>query len=276
MRRCLFLLPLLFFLLGACGGVSPQEQIAILGHGVTQTGFPAVPASAETFSNLENTAGWTQCDSSGCSGSVGTGTYSLSQGSSCPLGSSCMEITASPTGNGEYNVLSYLNVGCGSLTGGCTFTGTQHFILDEYIYFVAGSALQGIEIDPDDFDGTVAYEPSIQCSSTTNTWRVWNEGATSHGWNDTGYSCATFLSGTSTAHHIQLYGDWNRTAGSYTFITLYIDGSPVFQNQSITWFPGSFAGTAKFNVQCQLDLKGTTTGAVNEYFYHINFSHWAG
>lgn len=39
---------------------------------------------------------------------------------------------------------------------------------------------------------------------------------------------------------------------------------------------GAFAGTAKFNVQFQLDLVGSTTTAVTEYFLNIDLWHWVG
>lgn len=210
------LLAAIALLMVSCG----YAQMPGPSLGIPSQVFPSPAAGAEEFANLEGSSyTWTQCDTSGCSGSVGTGTHSLTQSVTCPLGSNCLEVTATPTGNGEYNVLSYLGVGCGSLTGGCAFTGTEHFILDEDEYFVASSGtLTAIEIDPDDFDGTDVYEPSIQADSGTGHWRMWDESSGS--WKDTGYSCTAFLAASSTSHHIQMYGEWDRASGTYTLIDL--------------------------------------------------------
>ena len=271
----------------ACSQVTISGPVSLTGAVSTTTGFPSPPAGAEHFANLQSSSyTWSQTDTSaagsqaGCTTGVGTITYGVASPS---LSGASLEVTHPNTSGYYCNMLSYLKLGCGTLTGGCQPTGLRYFIEDFYVYFPSSNTgiMQQYEYDPDLFDGTDRYfasfrasTVSVDCLSTgTECWGLWNTAG--NAWVKTNVDASSFIAATNTWHHMQIYGYWDRATNSYTYIDIYVDGSPVFQNINQTYTDLGDTTTNTLQMEFQLD-GNQTAGTVTEYLDNANFYDWNG
>jgi hypothetical protein len=252
--------------------------------------LPTPPEDAYTYVKMQTPAGdgsWDVCDSSGCSGSSGTGSGTLVLNASVddsvlPESLSGASMLETSTGSGV-NTLGYRNLGCP--TTDCE--GLSNFLDDFWLYIPTGDAgqLRALEFDPDVFNGVDWYKMSMQCDSATGDWQFWNEvtghwiprDATSQDPTAPKIACAMTTAQdqwkTGAWHHYQLFGEMDQSAGTYTYETLVLDGVTVYDDLGLTCYPKADTEGTTLNIQQQIDNE-TPASASSIYYDNYNFTAW--
>jgi hypothetical protein len=185
------------------------------------TGLPTPPASAKTFSNINQvSSGWVPCGDPACAGGSGSGNYwqAFFQSSPSMTGSS-MEIYR----DGVWaNALWHHKQGA--------INSATNFLWDFYFQVDQASLTHGqaLEYDVFQFVGGYNYMIGTECDYGHALWDTWNE-ATGH-WVHTTIPCPKLAPG--TWHHIQWYMTTNHANHTYTYKTFVIDGKVYNVNQT--------------------------------------------
>lgn len=249
--------------------------------------LPTPPAGAIYLSNLQSSTGggygtWTQCNTNACSGSSAdaTGTNSVTFGITSPsLSGDAMEIEqacsncASPN-NYVFNTLTYLHLGCLTISGGCNRSLNTNFLEDFYLYIPTGNAgVQAWEYDPDLFDGTNQYLASQQCTESSGMWSFWDEA--NGAWRQSSYPCPLYNSGDlGEWHHYQIAGYFDQVNETYTYTSFVLDGQTVYANLGQSFGAAPVSGS-DYNVQFQIGSStGVGTGANIEYIDELQEWLW--
>ncbi len=282
---------LLCYSLAGCGqslgpGISLGSNVSV---GTVPSLFPTPPAGASQFTDAQsNTAlpgSWTICQGS-CTGAVSTtGNGTVTTGNTdISLSGSSVKITdtqlANSTGSNApgWDVLAYRKFGC-SLMPGATCVGKWTMYEDMWIYNVSTTNLTANEIDPDLYDGTRKYFPSMQCrliGTGAGYWFEWSSAADA--WQPTTYPCTASTVAAGSWHHVQLLVTIDTTAQTYTYITFAFDGAAVFKNASDTFNSAPLVGTPSVDVEFEVDNNGNAPGdpgfTNTEYGDKINLWVW--
>jgi hypothetical protein len=209
--------------------------------------LPTPPSSALVFSNIEqNTNNWASCNTPGCAGGSGAGTYWQAFNQSAPaMDGNSMELFQDGVWS---NALWYHKVGAND--------SATNFLFDFYVQLDSAStnAAQALEYDAFQFVGGYNYMIGTECSYGAKVWDTWDE-ASGH-WLHTTIPCAKFSTG--TWHHIQWYMTTDHSAHTYTYKTLVVDGVAYTLNQTQ---PAKYLGWGdNTGVQWQLDVNASGNG----------------
>ena len=249
---------------GAYGSVSDNITVTTGGsggggNGTGGNGLPTPPPGAIVFNKIEQRGNWTWCNSPGCAGGDGNGSYWMAQNQSQPsLDGSSAEFFNSGVWD---NALWIQKLGAND--------GVHNFLWDFYFYVDSNSqtAAQALEFDAFQFVGGYNYMIGSQCDYGHGMWDTWDE-ASGH-WVQTSISCPKFAP--NTWHHIQWYETTNTSTHKYTYVTLVVDG---------TSHPVNWTGNAKnlnwgdnLGVQWQLDVNATGEG-YHEWIDNAKLTIW--
>ena len=210
---------------GAYGSVS--EEITVTssggGGGGGGNGLPTPPSSAIWFYNIDDRGSWVGCNSPGCSGGSGDGSYWMARNQNPPSrdGASSEFYNSGPWENS----LWFQKLGAND--------GVHNFLWDFYFQVDDNSQkdAQALEFDAFQFVKGYNYMIGTECNLRGGgVWDTWNE-ATGH-WIHTSIPCTSFSP--NTWHHIQWYMTTNTGNHTYTYVTLVVDGKsyPVNVTQS--------------------------------------------
>jgi len=209
--------------------------------------LPTPPATAKVFSNIEQTTtGWASCNTPGCAGGSGAGTYWQAFNQTTPaMDGQSMEIFQSGVWS---DALWYHKVGANN--------AATNFLWDFYVQLDTASvnAAQALEYDAFQFVGGYNYMIGTECNYAAGVWDTWNESTGQ--WLHTTVPCKKFSTG--AWHHIQWYMTNDHSAHTYTYKTLVVDGVAYTFNQTQ---PAKYVGWADdTGVQWQLDVNASGTG----------------
>jgi hypothetical protein len=198
------------------------------------------------YTNIDQRGGWGYCNTLGCSGGSGNGTYWMAQNQSAPsLDGNSMEIY----NDGIWSdALWWQKMGKNN-------TATN-FLWDFYAQVDNASvgAVQALEYDAFQFIGGYNYMMGTQCNVAAKVWDVWDE-LNGH-WIHTSIPCTKF--DPNVWHHIQLYTTRDPNSHNYTFVTLVVDGTSYSINRT---YSALYLGWGDdVGVQYQLDVNATGTG----------------
>lgn len=130
--------------------------------------------------------------------------------------------------------------------------------------------LQALEFDPDLYDGSYEYFLSVQCDSATGDWRMWDMSTGQWQTPTTPRPCGV-LTQTNQWHTLAIYGTFNQANQTYTYQTLVVDGSPIFQNLGQSYPAKALTATPSFIVEHQIDNSPTATSNI---VYYDNTNVW--
>ncbi|HTV66306.1 MAG TPA: hypothetical protein VMD98_11915 [Bryocella sp.] len=222
------------------------------------TGLPTPPPGALVFNQIEQMPGWGSCNAPSCAGGSGQGTYWMAQDQSQPsLSGASTEIYNSGV---NADALFYIKLGA---------ENTSNLLWDFY-FQVDNNALQAaqaLEFDSFQFINGYNYMIGSQCNVAGGVWDIWDE---LHGhWISAGIPCHGFTP--NIWHHIQWYVTTNKTAQTYHYVTLVVDGVPhpinqTYSSKYLNW--GNNLG-----VQYQLDVNSTGEG-YHEWFDDVKLTVW--
>jgi len=208
--------------------------------------LPTPPASAQVFPEVEQRAGWQACNSPGCAGGSGTGSYWHAQNQTVPsLSGSSLEIYNSGIGA---DTLWWQKLGANN--------SATNFLWDFYAQVDGTSvtAAQALEYDSFQFVGGYNYMFGSQCNLAAGKWDVWDE--LNGRWVHTTIPCKQF--DPDVWHHIQWYVQRIDGTQNYTFVTLVVDGVAYAVNQT---YSAKYVGWKDdLGVQYQLDVNATGAG----------------
>jgi hypothetical protein len=223
------------------------------------SGLPTPPSTAVVFTQIEQLSGWNSCDNAACAGGSGTGAYWMTQNQTSPsLTGSSMELFNS---GAWANALWWQKMGAQD--------SASNFVWDFYVQVDESSvsAAQALEFDSFQFYGGYNYMFGSQCDFGNGKWDVWDEA--NGRWLPTTVACKSFEPG--TWHHIQWYITDNKSARTYTFMTLVVDGVPYVLN--LTYGAKNVGWSDEVGVQYQLDVNATGNG-YHEWVDDSNLTVW--
>jgi hypothetical protein len=146
--------------------------------------------------------------------------------------------------------------------------------MDRWYLVPVSTGLQALEFDPDVYDGTYEEFMSYQfryAGEGAGYIYLWNMAANS--WEATTYPYTAAMQSTGIWHHLQSYTTVDQAAHTYTYETLVIDGTLIFQNLGLTYSGSPYKSVPNFNVQQQVD--GNTLPGTNTVFHdNINITVW--
>lgn len=171
---------------------SGPQGTAIASCNNGSTGWPAPPATATSYENLQD-GSWTlvygrdsngnaltgsSCDWSDNPDEAGTESESAVQtpslsGNSLDISDGIGNCTPPLNqSNAEWNVLNYQDL-CGGSTGtDCPSTAPSNYEFQVSFYVPPGVEYQALEFDPDITFGGNTYWASLQCDSASGDWRI--------------------------------------------------------------------------------------------------------
>src|SRR5579875_1028664 len=151
---------------GAYGSV--YEQITVNGSG-GGNGLPTPPPWAQWFYNIDDRSGWDSCNSPGCAGGSGNGSYWMAQNPSYPSrdGASTEFFNSGVWAN----ALWWQKLGPND--------GVHNFLYDLYVWVDDSSqnATQALEYDVFQFVGGYNYMIGTQCDYGYGVWDTWDAAA---------------------------------------------------------------------------------------------------
>ncbi|HVP63355.1 MAG TPA: hypothetical protein VMT82_00580 [candidate division Zixibacteria bacterium] len=222
--------------------------------------LPTPPSTAHVFTNIDQmTTGWASCNSAGCAGGAGGGSYWQAFNQTTPsLDGRSMEIYH----DGRWsNVLFYKKLGA--------INTATNFLWDFWVRLDSASLTnaQALEYDAFQFLNGYNYMIGTECNYGAGVWDTWNE-YTGH-WIHTSIPCKKFAA--NTWHHIQWYMTTNHTNHTYTYKTLVVDGHAYYLNQ--TQPAKNLGWAANTGVQWQLDVNASG-GGYHEWVDQAKVSIW--
>lgn len=221
--------------------------------------LPTPPAQAITFSNLQDSSGWSSCNDPGCSGGSGAGVYTMAQDQATPsLSGSSMELDNS----GAWGDALWWNK-LGPHPDASNFLWNFDFQVDD----ASLTAAQALEFDQFQFLAGYNYMMGTECNYATGFWDLW-DGAAGH-WRRTEVPCLQFQPG--VWHHITLFAQRAPADSTYTFVTLSVDGISYALNQSYSAKNVGWDG--QIGVQYQLDVNGSGQ-AYQEWVDNATLTVW--
>ena len=237
------------------------ENITVTcGGGGGGNGLPTPPSWATVFNQIEERGNWHTCNSPGCAGGSGQGSYWMAQHQSSPSrdGSSTEFFNSGVWANALFTQKLGAN------------NNVRNFLWDFYFYVdnASQNATQALEFDAFQFIGGYNYMIGTQCDYGNHAWDYWDEAA-GH-WHSTGISCPKFSS--NTWHHIQWYMTTNPGSHQYTYVTLVVDGQS-HPNLNITRNARYLAWGDNLGVQWQIDVNASGQG-YHEWIDQVTLTIW--
>ncbi len=201
-------------------------------------GLPVPPATAFTYSDIDQMTGWLSCTT--CAGAGGSGplaTFSMLQNQASPSLDG-RSVKFSLGGTTPYSdALWWKQLGA--------VNTATNFKYDMYFYLTNPAAAQSLEFDSNQAIGTRRFIFGTQCNIRNGgVWDVW--GNANGNWISTGIACsapAAFV-----WHH--LTWEFTRTATQVIFIGFTYDGVTHYVNRTYTAAPSS---VNELNVAFQMD-----------------------
>ncbi len=193
------------------------------------------PASATTFSHMEDMSGWTGCTA--CTGGGDKATYSMHQKQSSP---SVDGSSARFSIGGEKPFSNALWWRTMSSDG-----TASHFVLDMYYYIDQPEHSQALEFAVNQSVGNEWYKFSTQCAFADNEWSVWD--SKHEDWVGTGIGC-TRPPADSWRHVVFEY---QRSNGMAVFVSITVNGETHDVNMKFS--PQPLRSAASVGIHFQLD-----------------------
>jgi len=201
-------------------------------------GLPVPPATAFTYSDIDQMTGWLSCTT--CAGAGGSGplaTFSMLQNQASPSLDG-RSVKFSLGGTTPYSdALWWKQLGA--------VNTATNFKYDMYFYLTNPAAAQSLEFDSNQANGLRRFIFGTQCNIRNGgVWDVW--GNANGNWISTGIACsapAAFV-----WHH--LTWEFTRTATQVIFIGFTYDGVTHYVNRTYTAAPSS---VNELNVAFQMD-----------------------
>ena len=193
------------------------------------------PASATTFSHMEDMSGWTGCTS--CAGGGDKATYSMQQKQSSPAmdGSSAKFSIGGKTSFS--NALWWQTMSA--------VATASNFVLDMYYSIDQPANSQGLEFAVNQSVVNQWYKFSTQCSFANDEWRVWDSKHAD--WVGTGIAC-TRPPANSWQHVVFEY---QRSGGMAVFVSITVNGETHYVNMAFS--PQSLKSSTSVGIHFQLD-----------------------
>lgn len=244
----------------ARGAVYKASETISVGNTSTATASSSVPSTAKTFNDIDQWAGWENCDSCAAIGAHGpTAPHNITQGVSNPSmdGKSAQFWIG---GNTPYSdALWWKQLGGND--------GTSHFAYDLYFYVKDTSAPLSLEFDANQGFGGKRYIMGTQCGiNWDKQWDVWNA-STGH-WMATGIPCTNVKA--YTWNH--LTEEFARVNGQVQFISITLNGQKAYVNRYSNPQPIP-ANVHELNVAVQLDTNAHAT-PVTMWVDKITLNAW--
>ncbi len=235
------------------------ETISVAGTSTT-TAASSAPATAKTFSGIEQMSGWQNCDSCAAIGAHGpTAPHNITQGVSNP------SIDGSAAQFWIGGTTPYSDALWWKQLGGND--GTSHFVYDLYFYVKDTSAPLSLEFDANQGFGGKRYIMGTQCGiNWDKQWDVWNA-ATGH-WVATGVPCTNVAA--YTWNH--LTEEFARVNGQVQFISITLNGQKSYVNRYSNPQPIP-TNVHELNVAVQLDTNAHAT-AVTMWVDKVTLNAW--
>ncbi len=204
----------------------------------TSSGDTGAPASANTYWNIDQMAGWESCDQ--CSGPGGTGSsvpYSMSQYQGSPSMDGKSAVYWIGTGKAYSSALWWKQLGANA--------GVSHFQYDTYFYYTDPTAAQALEFDLNQSVGGYKYIFGTQCNiHGTGQWDIWdNVNAT---WRATGISCPA----PPTYKWNHVVWEFERVGGKLHFISVTLNGVKRYIDK---YYAPTRVNASELNVAFQMD-----------------------
>ncbi len=223
-------------------------------------GLPSPPRGAIVFNNIDDQSGWNWCNSPGCSGGSGHGSYWMAQSQNPP----------SRDGHSTefYNDGVWSNALWTKKLG--AHDNVHNFLWDFYFEVDNNSehAAQALEFDAFQFVGGYNYMIGTECNYDGGAvWDTWNE-STGH-WIHTSIPCHKFSA--NTWHHIQWYMTTDTGNHTYTYVTLVVDGHSYPVN--LTRPARNLHWSDNLGVQFQLDDTASGEG-YHEWTDSVKLTVW--
>lgn len=200
-------------------------------------GLPAPPATAFTYTNIEQMTGWSSCTTcAGAGGNGPTATFSMVQNQASPsLDGNSTKFSIGGT-TPYSDALWWKQLGAVD-----TATNLKY---DVYFYVTNPAAIQALEFDSNQADGAHHFIFGTQCSVGHGEWDVW--GGTTPKWENTGVACTAPAA--FTWHH--LIWEFKRSTTAVTFIGFTYDGVTHYVNKT---YPSLSATFHELNAAFQID-----------------------
>lgn len=199
----------------------------------------AMSFAGVTYSNLDDSGGWSSCGS--CAGAYGRGPntpHSLNLGISNPsLDGRSAQFSIYPY-TSYSNALWWKGVGANS---------SYHFTYDFYVYIKNPVVAQALEFDSNQASNGVRHIFGTECDMQgAHQWRVWGNNV----WNSTGVYCSM-----PAYRWNHVTWEFNRYNNRTNFVAVTVNGVKHYVNRS---YAGYGSGANFLNVAVQLDgIAGT-------------------
>lgn len=225
----------------------------------SSAGYPAPPANAVVFSDVQNTKNTGSCNTASCAGGSGNGSSWVAFNQTTPsLSGSSTEFMNS---GGGFDSLWYWHLGANN--------AATNIELDFYLMVNSTSqtGTQAIENGPQQYVGGYKYSMTMQCEYSNQIWRVWDQAA--NGWKATTVACPHWTP--NVWHHVQMYITTNHTNHTETYHTLIVDG--VSHSLGLTYGVTNVGYGDNLGFQFQLD-NNSSGSEVYEWLDNITFTVW--
>jgi hypothetical protein len=201
-------------------------------------GLPTPPATAFTYTNIDQMTGWLSCTT--CAGIGGTGptaSFSMVQNQVSPsMDGSAVKFSLGGT-TPYSDALWWKQLGA--------VNTASNFKYDIYFYLTNPAAAQSLEFDSNQANGLRRWIFGTQCNiKNGGHWDVW--GNANGNWINTGIACAAPAA--FVWHH--LTWEFARNATQVTFIGFTYDGVTHYVNRTYTAAPSA---VNELNVAFQMD-----------------------